>query len=244
MRKSKTINHYSEYTHYKDFTLCKETDVINEKEYGDSNELRHEFEGNHKVYYRVQSDNRDVTEHYDYLKYLGNDHFIFGEQHIFDGFCPKIKYGVLSLVRDTNGNIIHGREEIIFWWYDKIDKSNMPGILIADEDGLGTYLNIDPKSEYYGKKLLPSVLEETGKFIGEFAKVKVKNTGEEGYLPRDAKPVTNEENIKLLTKQQVECLTDFQENLGQVSLTHEFIDADVIYKEITGHSYTMKEKDK
>lgn len=191
-----------------------------------------------------------LSNYYLYLEQIDDDTYIYGDlscnpaainyPELYDDIDAHIKYGILKLKRDETGKIIPMQEEIIVQnIFDRISKNNSKTVTV--------YFNDDMAYFDYEKKVLltPVVLKHAVPFNVEykgFAECSTKN--QEGYLPRDAKPVTKEENIKLLTKQQVECLTDFQENLGQVSLTREFVDADVIYKEITGHSYTMKEKDK
>ena len=188
-----------------------------------------------KLYTRVSND-------YLYLEWIDDDTYIFGElscdplkinhSESYDEIDADIKYGILKIKRNEDGYAIQNGEEIIVQAiYDKISQNNDKTVTVCFN---GDYAYFDYEK---GMQLTPVVLKHAVSFSTEYDGFAECSTQDKfGYLPRDVEPVTKEENIKLLTEEQVKTLTKYQEVIDNICYTNK------VYKEITGHSYSKRKK--
>lgn len=183
-----------------------------------------------------------VSKDYLYLEWIDDDTYIFGElscdfeklnyPELYDDIDADIKYGILKIKRDKNGCIIKNGEEIIVEAiYDDISQNNDKTLTVHYNDA---YAYFDYEK---GIQLTPVELKHAVPFSTDYEGFAECSTEvKSGYLPRDAKPVKKEEDIKLMTEEQVKLLIKYQEAIDNI---HDF---DVVYKEITGHSYVYRKK--
>ncbi len=183
-----------------------------------------------------------LSNDYLYLEQIDNDTYIYGDlscnpeainyPELYDEVDAHIRYGILKLKRDKNGNIIPMQEEIIVQnIFDRISNNNSKTVTVYFNGNLAYF-------DYEKRVLLtPIVLRHAVPFNVDyegFAECSTKNIS--GYLPRDAKPVTKEEDIKLLSEEQVKALVKYQGLIDNV------YDYDNMYEDITGHSYRYRKK--
>ncbi len=176
-----------------------------------------------------ESELEQVSKDYYFLEWIDDDTYIFGDLSYIDA---GIKYGVLKIKRDKNGCIIKDGEEIIVEAiYDKISQNNDKTVTVHDND---YYAYFDYEK---GVQLTPVALKHAVPFSTDYEGFAECSTEcKFGYLPRDAKPVKKEEDIKLLTEKQVKELIKYQKVIDNIYASDE------AYKEITGHSYSKRKK--
>lgn len=184
-----------------------------------------------------------VSKDYLSLERIDDDIYIFGEisvdplavnypeQHD-NNFSANIRYGILKLTRDKEGNIIPMNEKIISQAiYDNISQNNEKTVTVC-YNGNYTYFDYEK-----GIQLTPVILNHAVPFDVDyegFAECSTKDKS--GYLPRDVIPVTKEQDIKLLDEKQVEILTKYQVEIDTIVETNQ------LYNDITGCSYTRRKK--
>lgn len=164
-----------------------------------------------------------ITNDYYFIDWLGGDHYIIcdvtSNQHgmdyaeEFDSSKLSFKYGVICLRRDEEGKVIPRAEVVVVpVIYDKISANNLKSITVYGNNGRLSYVDLDPGSEYYGKQLVPVVLEHAVPFSTQyegFAECSV--SGVTGFLPRNLIPRTELSPLDLLTKDQVCYLLTYPE---------------------------------
>lgn len=152
-----------------------------------------------------KSESIQASKDYFYLENIDDDTYIFGELS-FDptdcreNFDAEVKYGILKLRRDENNLVIPNEEEIIVQAiYDRIFKNNDKTVIV-NYDGFNAYFDYEK-----GVQLTPVVLNQAAPFNVDYEGFAECSTEyKNGYLPRGAKPVTNKEDIKLLSEEQVQ----------------------------------------
>ncbi len=174
-------------------------------------------------------DCKRISNDYYYMESIGGNHYIVcditssqrGMEHQFEFDNSKLayKYGVICLKRDGIGNIVPMAESIVVpIIYDQIYQNNLNTVTAYANNWHLTYIDIDPQSLYYGKQLVPVVLEHAVPFSTKyegFAECSVN--GVTGYLPRNCKPFTKISPLDLLTEEQVKYLvTHFDMNNSPV----------------------------
>ena len=131
---------------------------------------------------------------------------LWGDYYVVRDISPrelKYKYGVIRLKRE-NGVVIPMKEEtVVPIMYDRIAENNTKTVTGYANDRL-TYIELDEKSENFGKQIVPAVLSQAVPFECDyegFAECTVD--GVNGYLPRNFTPKTEIEGEELLTEAQV-----------------------------------------
>lgn len=191
----------------------------------------------------LQNRIEQVSKDYFSLERIDNDIYIFGEisvdplavnypEQYDNNFSANIRYGILKLTRDKEGNIIPMKEKIISQAiYDEISQNNDKTVTVTSK---GYYAYFDYVK---GIQLTPVVLKHAVPFnvsYEGFAECSTKDKS--GYLPRNVIPVTKEQDIKLLDEKQVEILTKYQVEIDTI------VETDQLYNDITGCSYTHRKK--
>lgn len=130
----------------------------------------------------------------------------------------KFQFGIIKLQRNKQGEVIPFSEKtIVPVMYDRISISN-DDTLIAYINGKLTYIDFDPESLYYGKQIVPAILEHAVPFSVNyegFAECSVE--GVTGYLPRNCNPREQLKSSDLLTEEQVRYLLKKDDNLATTS---------------------------
>lgn len=159
---------------------------------------------------------KKVSNDYFSMKCIGNDHYIVQGEFVEKVECDTrllLKYGVICLQRDKNGNVIPmGEKLIVPFAYNRINKNNLDTLTASLDTGF-TYIELISQSENYGKQFVPAILGHATPFSTEyegFAECSVN--GVVGYLPRSIKPMTQLKPEDLLSKEQVEFLISYLEN--------------------------------
>lgn len=126
----------------------------------------------------------------------------------------NFKFGVIRLQKDKKGEIIPFAEKtIVPIIYDGITENNEETIT-AVNNGKLTYIDLNPKSQNYGKQLVPAILEHAVAFSVDykgFAECSID--GITGYLPRYCNPRKQLKSSDLLTEEQVKLLLENYKNL-------------------------------
>lgn len=154
----------------------------------------------------------------------------------FDNSKLAFKYGIIAIQRDENKNIIPMAEKVVVpMLYDEIYENNDKTVTAKVNNYL-TYIDIDPKSDNYGKQIVPAVLEHAVPFSVDyegFAECSV--AGVTGYLPRECEPRITLDSLSLLTEEQVKYLLPYlqvsDEALHESSMNK--------YSELTGTSKSL-----
>lgn len=164
------------------------------------------------------------SKSYYYIEEIGDYHYIFGDI-IYNGILNfsdidknlfQFKYGIFKLKTDQNGNIIPEQDEIIVpAIFDDISLNNLNTVTVYGNNGHLSYLDIDPKSPYYGQLLAPIILERACPFSTSyegFAECSIN--GITGYLPRNMQSVGELSSNDLLTEDEVKVLSQVINNEG------------------------------
>lgn len=213
----------------------------------------------------LENENREIISHKYYcIIFLGDDHFAVcdirndirlfttcNEYDIITGnyeITPKIKWGVIRVIRDKEGKIIPKAEvEVIPYIYDRISENNLK-TATAMNDGKFTYLDLDINRLSYGKQLVPCVLNHAVPFSTHykgFAECSIDNVV--GYLPRNCMTTTIIKSYELLTATQASSLSKYFANPEDTLLDDETISAywDLTCIELSnrkGHQLTKTRK--
>lgn len=176
----------------------------------------------------LKEESIQVSKDYLYLELIDDDTYIFEDY----GIDAKIGCGILRIKRNKKGYVIPMKEEfVVDAIYDNISPNNDKTVTVNYE---GNYTYFDYEK---GIQLTPVVLKHAVPFnVGYEGFAECSTENKEGYLPRDAKPVTKEEDIKLLSEEQVKALVKYQGLIDNV------YDYDSLYEDITGHSYRYRKK--
>lgn len=177
---------------------------------------------------------RCLSKQYYYIKDLEDDHyavceikndlFYFSSELDSDMLSAKnydlissLKWGIIRIKRNKEGNIIPLSEEIIKpCVYDKIICGNQH-TAIASNNGKYTYIDLDRNRHSYGNQMVPCVLENLADFntsYNGFAKCIID--GFEGYLSRNWSPRIYIDKNDLLTEEQVKTLVNYLNIKGDV----------------------------
>ena len=151
-----------------------------------------------------------LTRDYFYLEELNEveNHFIFGD--FYPSFLDDknivgtIRYGVLRLKEDENGNFIPLNEEIVFPpIFDGIYQNENRILTFVSSERMA-YGDVNPNSPNYGYLLSPVVLTTAGDFDVEFNGYAECGFDDiTGYFPRDKIVHGQLSSSDLLTKEEV-----------------------------------------
>lgn len=195
------------------------------------------------MYLLKNEDNEIISNPYYYMFSLGNDHFgicnlavnieIFASYDNYDYYNAitkenynitdsKLKWGVMRIRRDLEGNIIPKNEEIIIpYLYDKLT-ANVNDIIPTQYHNKSTYISLDINKNTYGKQLVPCILENATPFGTEFENfAECTINSKKGYLPKNCQVLNKIDENTLLTKEQVIYLTNILEKNNEVFDTNE-----------------------
>ena len=164
----------------------------------------------------VSLKDKKVSKDYYFIKNISDDHFIVCDvnssqflqyEEEYDNSKLSFKYGVIAIQRDKKGKIIPmGEKVVVPVLYDEIDGNNLQTIT-AKVNGYLTYIDLNPKSENYGKQLVPAILKHAVPFsvpYEGFAECSINDIV--GYMPRACEPRTSLNELELLTEEQVKCI--------------------------------------
>lgn len=161
------------------------------------------------------------------LEYLCEDHFaVLGTPPKYDQWyaededyvdklgTAELKWGVIRINRDSEGNIIPNNETFVFpclyeWIYDSNFKTAMVGARFSWAVYKQTYLDLDINKKSYGHQLLPCLLDETDKFEEINDKIVVAccmMNGSYFYIPRNMPRTDKIEITDLLQESEIELL--------------------------------------
>lgn len=124
------------------------------------------------------------------------------------------------------------KEEIISQAiYDAISQNNDKTVTVIHN---GDYAYFDyEKGVQLTSVVLKTAVPFSADYVG-FAECSTKDKS--GYLPRDVKPITKENDIKLLTEKQVQLLIKHQKEIDDLYI------ANKAYEELTKSSYVRRKK--
>ena len=189
-----------------------------------------------KDYYYMEPIYDDGVEDHYIVCDVKSSQFLEYEED-FDSSKLSFKYGIVALQRDEQGNIIPMAEKVVVpILYDEISENNMRTVT-AQENGLLTYIDINPESKNYGKQLVPLILAHAVPFSTEYEDFAECSVGDVvGYLPRDCKPRTILSELDLLTEEQVQYLLTNSE-VENRALYESSVNK---YSKLTGKTYSLK----
>lgn len=161
----------------------------------------------------LQNDKKvQLTNDYYFMKEINEDCYVALDIAVveperlidFDDSLLAFKYGIISLTRDENGKVIpYGEKVVTPFYYDKINCGGNQ-TAIAELEGRLTYIDINPKSENFGKQLIPAVLTQACPFSAEYEDFAECSIGDEsGYLLYDTVPKTKLSIFDLVTEERV-----------------------------------------
>lgn len=175
-----------------------------------------------------------VSKDYLYLEKIDEFYYIYGildaNPNIINDkneSLYKRKYGILKLNRDAYMRVIPYNEVVIVpALYDEIKKKGSNTLCVTNNNK-STYFDLSKE-----KQLTPIVFDLVSNFDFEYPGfAQCFYNYKAGYLPRSAKPVTDENDINLMDEVEVKALIDYQTD------TDMFLKSNVKYKQLTGKSY-------
>lgn len=180
----------------------------------------------------LDNDYLAVCELSEEVEYLSNHEFdgLIREQESKTKF--KLKWGVVHLSRDSKGNIEYQKEKLIIpYIYDGIGECNLNTIIACNNDKF-TYIDLDVNSEYYGKELVPCILDYVmpfSKVYENFAECSVDEVT--GFLPRNMRKMKKLDGLDLLTEGQTFYLDKYLNKGEDINLESTVINS---YEKLTG----------
>lgn len=156
------------------------------------------------------------------MEALDEDHYIVSNMVVVPKMTNPISYGwgikqgIIHLEKDKNGDIVPMEETLVVpEVYDRIISGNSQIIIGEVQNKRFTYIELNPKSENYGKQLVPAILEQAVPFdvnYKDFAECTV--AGVNGYIPRTCQPRRQLNSSDLITKENMKLLALYSKFLA------------------------------
>lgn len=175
---------------------------------------------------QVLSDNNGMTLPYYSIRHLSRDHYVVldvadvvdCEKDVYYEGVPvlkkstddsvKLKYGIIKINRDKQGNIIPFAEEKVFPCIcDSIIDGCCETAILKDDKGRYHYLDLDFTSKNYGRTLVTSLKSAKPFDDRLFAECSFSGKYYKGYFPREVKRASVSSNSDLLSLKEVRYLT-------------------------------------
>jgi len=153
-------------------------------------------------YMYLEKDEKAMTNEYFSMLCLFDDYYMVSNYIDVNG-TSKLKFGVIKISRDKNGEVIPKEEKIVIpLVYDHIRYGNSKTLLVL-ENKKYKYIEFDSTSKDYCRDIVPAVLDKASVFDEKYnGYAECKYQGEVRYLSRFMKPVLNLELDMLYKEEQ------------------------------------------